>query len=88
VSTTLYVSNLPVSATEEMLAGKFGKFGTVIAVRLNRDPATGTSQRTGFVEMTTAREAQVAIDSLNFSSVDGRLMSVYRATVPAPKLSS
>ena len=85
MSTTLYVSNLPISATEELLAGKFGKFGAVVAVRLNRDAATGYTQRSGFVEMKNATDAQVAIDSLNFSNLDGRLMSVYTATASAPK---
>jgi RNA recognition motif-containing protein len=82
VSTTLYVSNLPFSATEEMLAGKFGKFGPIVAVRL--EPATRGRARSGFVEMKNAANAQTAIDSLNFSSIDGRLMSVYRATAAAP----
>jgi RNA recognition motif-containing protein len=84
VSTTLYVSNLPFSATEEMLAGKFAKFGPVVAVRLDREPLTGRILRSGFVEMKSATDAQTAIDGLNFSSIDGRLMSVFRATAPAP----
>ena len=79
----LYVNNLPFSATEEMLAGKFGKFGTVLSVRVNRDPATGRSQRSGFVEMKTSAEAQTAIHGLNFADFDGRPMSVYRAVALA-----
>jgi hypothetical protein len=34
VSTSLYVSNLSPSTTEEMLAGTFEKFGTVLSVEL------------------------------------------------------
>jgi len=77
----LYVSNLPFSATEELLAGKFGKFGTVVSVKVNRDPATGRSHRSGFVEMKSATEAQTAVHGLNFADFDGRPMSVYKALV-------
>lgn len=79
MSTTLFVSNLPFSATEEMLTGKFGKFGTVVSVKLNRDAGTGASQRSGFVEMKTAADADKAVNWLNLADFDGRLMSVYRA---------
>jgi cold-inducible RNA-binding protein len=84
VSTMLYVSNLPLSATEETLAGKFARFGTVMSAKLVRDPATGVSRRSGFVEMKTSTEAQTAINGLNFADYDGRLISVYRAVAAAP----
>jgi RNA recognition motif-containing protein len=78
VSATLYVSNLPLSATEEVLTGKFGKFGTVVSVKLDRDAGTGVSRRGAFVEMRTVGEAQEAINGLNFADFDGRLLSVYK----------
>jgi RNA recognition motif-containing protein len=83
VSTTLYVSNLPLSATEEVLAGKFGKFGAVVSVKLDRDVGTGLSRRGAFVEMRTADDAKQAIGGLNLTDYDGRLMSVYRALATA-----
>jgi RNA recognition motif-containing protein len=83
VSTTLYVSNLPFTATEETLLVKFGKFGTVVSVKLNRNVNTGNSERTGFVEMQTDAQAQSALNWLNFADFDGRLMSVIRAVAPA-----
>jgi RNA recognition motif-containing protein len=79
VSTTLYVSNLPSSATEEVLAGKFEKFGAVISVKLDRDASTGVSRRGAFVEMGTAAGAQGAINGLHLADFDGRLLSVYKA---------
>ena len=79
MSTTLYVSNLPLAATEDVLARKFGKFGTVVSVKLDRDAGTGASRRGAFVEMQTAAHAQEAINGLNFADFDGRLMSVYKA---------
>jgi len=79
VSTTLYVSNLPFSTTEEALAGKFGNFGAVVSVKLDRSAGVGMRIRGAFVEMRTASDAQKAINGLNFADFDGRLMSVYRA---------
>ena len=86
MSTLLHVSNLPISATEELLTGKFGQFGVVVSARITRDPATGRSLRSGFVEMRTAADAKAAIDRLNHAEFDGRLMSVYRALARAPAL--
>lgn len=82
MSTTLYVSNLPLSATEEVLARKFSKFGIVMSVKLDRDAGTGVSRRGAFVEMQTVADAQKAINGLNFADFDGRLMSVYKALAP------
>jgi RNA recognition motif-containing protein len=84
VSTTLHVSNLPLSATEDMLAGKFGQFGVVVSIRINRHPDTGLSQRSVFVEMQNADGAQKAINGLNFADYDGRLISVYRSVGRTP----
>jgi len=78
VSTTLYASNLPLTATEETLASKFAKFGCVLSVRIEHD-ASGTKGRSAFVEMQTAAEAKRAIQGLNLASFDGRLVSVYAA---------
>jgi RNA recognition motif-containing protein len=79
VSTSLYVSNLPFSATEEMLAGKFSQFGTVLSVKLKRDPETGRMRRQGFVEMKTPAEARNAVDGLNATRFEDRIVSVSRA---------
>lgn len=77
----LYVSNLPRSATEESLAGRFGKFGTVLAVTLEGDSTM--TRRGAFVIMQSSAEAQRAIDALNLADFDGRLVSVYRAAAAA-----
>jgi RNA recognition motif-containing protein len=82
VSTTLYASNFPFTATEETLATKFERFGLVLSVRIERD-ANGTSRRSAFVEMETAAGAQKAIAGLHLASFEGRLMSVYAAVKPA-----
>jgi RNA recognition motif-containing protein len=82
MSTRLYVSNLPLSATEEMLAIRFCRFGIVVAVAL--EAGTRANRRGAFVEMQSSADAQRAIDGLNLSDFDGRLVSVYRALAGAP----
>jgi RNA recognition motif-containing protein len=79
VSASLYVGNLPLSATEELLAGAFAAFGTVRSVKLKRDPVTGFKRCYGFVEMNTTAEARTAECALNATRFDGRLLSVWRA---------
>jgi RNA recognition motif-containing protein len=79
VSTTLYVSNLPFTATEHSLLAKFAKFGPVVSVRLARNPKTGASERCGHIEMERDADAQNALNWLNFTDFDGRVMSVIRA---------
>jgi RNA recognition motif-containing protein len=79
VSASLYVSNLPPSATEAMLAATFARYGTVLSVKLKRDAVTGVKCRYGFIEMKTTAEARMAAHALNATRFDGRLMSVSRA---------
>ena len=64
MSTSLYVSNLPASATAETLSGTFAQFGTVLSVKLKRDPGTGRLCNYGFVEMKTPEEARRAVADL------------------------
>ena len=80
MGTRLYVSNLPLSATEEMLIKRFRKFGAVLSVALE----IRANRRGAFVEMTTSTEARKAIAGLNLSDFDGRLVSVYLALVAVP----
>jgi RNA recognition motif-containing protein len=79
VSTSIYVSNLAAATTKEVLATKFGEFGTVLSVKLGRDPETGQARCYGFVEMKTSDEARVAARSMNATRLDGRVLSVNRA---------
>ena len=81
MSTRLYVSNLPLSETEQELATRFGRFGVVLSVVLE----AARSRRGAFVEMKTSAEALKAIAALNLSDFDGRLVSVYLALASMPK---
>jgi RNA recognition motif-containing protein len=78
--TSLYVTNLPLSTTEELLALHFAAFGTVLSVKLKRDEHSGLSVGRGFVEMRTTAEARSAERGLNATRFEGRLVSVNRAT--------
>ena len=79
MSASIYVSNLAAATTEEALATKFSEFGTVLSVKLARDPQTGQARRCGFVEMKTSDEARLAARSMNATRLDGRLLCVNRA---------
>ena len=80
MSASLYVSNLPPSVTEEVLAGAFAEFGTLRSEKLPRDPATGIQRCYAFHEMDTTAEARKAASALNATRFAGRLLSVWRAT--------
>ena len=82
MGTRLYVSNLPLSATEERLTGCFGKFGVVLSVGLEIVARAG--RRGAFVEMEKSADAHKAIAALNLSDFDGRLVSVYLALKSVP----
>ena len=73
---SLYVGNLPWSATEDEVRSLFANHGNVSSVKLVSDRETGRARGFGFVEMSTDTEAQAAIQGLNGQSVDGRSIVV------------
>jgi RNA recognition motif-containing protein len=77
MGTRLYVSNLPLSATEAGLSSRFCKFGIVLSIVL--DAVARANRRGAFVEMQTRADAHRAIAGLNLSNIDGCLVSVYLA---------
>jgi RNA recognition motif-containing protein len=76
--TTLYVGNLPFSATEADLKALFERHGTVESVKLINDRDTGKPRGFGFVDM-PATEAQAAIQALNGFQLNGRALRVNEA---------
>lgn len=78
-SMKVFVSSLPLSATEEQLAELFVPFGAVLAVKVVRDRFTGRSRGYGFVEMAHADAARAAIDALRGRLMDGRRLLVTEA---------
>jgi RNA recognition motif-containing protein len=79
VNCKLHVGNLPSSATEMDLRAKFGRFGTVRSAIVVTDAETGRSKRFGFVEMASDAEARMAIDRLNMTQYEEKIMSVSQA---------
>ncbi len=72
----LYVGNIPYETTEQDLVELFGQSGTVDHVKVVMDHDSGRSRGFGFVQMTTAQEAQAAIKALHQSEYGGRRMVV------------
>jgi cold-inducible RNA-binding protein len=84
----IYVGGLPYSATESQLQDLFTSHGTVESTRVITDKFTGQSRGFGFVEMSTAQEAQAAIAALNATQLDGRTLTVNEAKPQEPRSSS
>jgi len=74
-STSVYVANLPWSATSDQVADLFGRYGKVHEATVIADKRTGRSRGFGFVDMTKA-DAQSAIQHLNGSTFGGRDLTV------------
>ena len=72
----LFVGNLSFNTTENDLQDMFAAHGTVTEANLMMDRATGRPRGFGFVTMSTAEEAQKALEALNGRSVDGRALTV------------
>jgi len=72
----LFVGNLSFNTTENDLQDMFAAHGTVTEANLMMDRATGRPRGFGFVTMSSAEEAQKALEALNGSSVDGRALTV------------
>ncbi|MGZ8900276.1 MAG: RNA recognition motif domain-containing protein [Limisphaerales bacterium] len=79
MSTKLYVGNLSYDTTENDLQDAFSAHGTVVAVNLIQDQATGRARGFGFVTMEDANAAQAAIAALNGAQLGGRALTVNEA---------
>jgi RNA recognition motif-containing protein len=75
----LYVGGLPYLTTESQLNELFKAHGTVESVKVMTDKFTGQSRGFGFVQMSSADEAQKAIGALNATQLDGRTLTVNEA---------
>lgn len=75
---TIYVGNLPFSATEDELRDLFSQYGTVHSVKLISDRDTGRPRGFGFVEM-SEEDAPAAIEATNGADMGGRSLRVNEA---------
>ncbi len=82
--TTLYVGNLPFSATEADLRSLFEQHGKVDSVKLINDRETGRPRGFAFVDMPSS-DAQSAIENMNGYEMSGRQLRVNEARERAPR---
>lgn len=76
MSNKLFVGNLSFNTTENDLNDAFAAFGTVTETNLMMDRMTNRPRGFGFVTMSSAAEAQSAIEALNGKELDGRALTV------------
>lgn len=76
--TTIYVGNLPFSATEDEVRSLFEKHGKVESVKLINDRETGRPRGFAFVDMSSS-DAQTAIAQMNGFNMGGRPLRVNEA---------
>lgn len=78
--TTIYVGNLPFSATEEQLSSLFAAHGTVTRTKLMTDRDTGRSRGFAFVDMSD-EDASRAMQELDGTLLDDCPLRVNEAGV-------
>ena len=76
MSAKLYVGNLPYSTDDDALGKLFADHGTVDSAVVIMDKYSGRSKGFGFVEMSSAEEAEAATKALDGSEVEGRNIKV------------
>ena len=73
---SLFIEDLPPDMDEEGLRAAFAEHGNVTKTEVVRDPETGESRGTGFVEMETDEEAEKAAGALNDQEIEGGKLQV------------
>ena len=76
MSNKLFVGNLSFNTTENDLQDAFAAHGTVTEANLMTDRSTGRPRGFGFVTMSSAEEAQKAIEAMNGAQLGGRALTV------------
>jgi len=76
MSNKLFVGNLSFNTTENDLNDAFAAYGTVTEANLMMDRTTGRPRGFGFITMSSAEEAQKAIEGMNGKDMDGRALTV------------
>ncbi len=75
----IFVGNLSFDTTSADLESLFAQAGTITSATVITDRDTGRSRGFGFVEMSSASEAQKAIQELNGKELQGRTLNVSEA---------
>lgn len=83
MATSIYVGNLPWSATQDGIEALFAPYGEVLSVKLISDRDTGRARGFGFVEMEDG-DASNAIEALDGKEYEGRALRVNKAEPKKP----
>src|SRR6202795_2639649 len=76
MASKLFVGNLPFTATENDLQDHFAQAGSVIAVNIMQDRATGRSRGFAFIEIASPHDATKAISMFHQKDSQGRAFTV------------
>lgn len=75
----IFVGNLSLTSTEDMLRSLFENYGPVERVNIVTHRESGRPRGFGFVAMTNDVEAVKAINALNGTALEGRTLSINEA---------
>ncbi|PSS23623.1 Polyadenylate-binding protein like [Actinidia chinensis var. chinensis] len=82
--TNLYVKNLALDVTEELLKEKFSEFGKVISLVISKDDS-GASRGFGFVNFDSPDDARRALEVMNGLQLGSEVLYVSRAQKKAER---
>ncbi len=85
MSNKLFVGGISWDTTEPDLGNFFAQAGQVQSVNIITDKYSGKSKGFGFVEMSSAEEAERAIHELNGKELGGRTLAVSEARPQQPR---
>lgn len=75
-TTSLYVGDLDINVTDSQLYDLFNQVGQVVSVRVCRDLTTRISLGYGYVNFSSASDAEKAIERLNFTPLGGKSIRI------------
>lgn len=72
----IYVANINWKTKDESLEALFARYGEVSSAHIITDRETGRSRGFGFVEMPDEEQGQAAIDAVNGTEFEGKVLTV------------
>lgn len=81
----IFVTKLSSNTNAVMLESLFARFGEVEDAKVVYDRHTGDSKGYGFIQMAREEDAEKAIEALNETEFDGKVIIVKKAEPPKKK---